>query len=1158
MTVRKIALRLLLLIASAACTCAGAYAEEPWLLTGDANRDCIVDLVDLVFVRNRLGADTFDGINHQADINEDGTIDFADLIEVRNRLGDECTELIEYDSITLSNHETVGISGFCDYWEYSYPGSRTVDAVHRSVLLRFPGSARDIAQRLEQGGVISRAEIVFEYDGYELNPSSAGYTVRVYSIWETNPPQWHLVGWALRQPWTNSVSSLRPSFNAYLRNAGYWTKYGARDESTDRYPAMLGPAEISIANPQGSMDITPVLLDEGFGETLGERLRFFEEQGLILRKWETYDHRYQQWDSYEWQVPTGGHGLTFRNPRLVVHIAYGRTRNLELPPARNLLTLAAQLAASGEGGEPTAVMPSSTQVQQLAQQAELQQPDWMPDWQWQRVQELKQLGGGTLSSNAELLQSGEFYDYGNLVSKILAITPRYWQGWGIQDDLILYLMYKDQLPAYVEDHTERYWDAWLYPDRPNNELLSPQGQEKLDWWDQHRDWRGIASFFRSRFTQGVSTMNFNHTANMGALLGGNIIGAEIPMADGRSGLENLLLRFWSYLDGTSQEMLDHYYFSITLSGQKMFADYGPTHCDRVMGNMILDRAMELLTSSYHPHLRRVVGASGRVRMSNVLGFEQEGIYSALHTLSPNGVLFNIAAGYDGKQRGMYLFGYDFPPGRAAYQSVRQPWAPEWASHVLDDKPIPYEVTATETTRNNFTNPPLWRRAYLGHHYGLASQDIKGGTVDVMAQWHPEDTPATDAEQLGTLTLRYSINQPRLSETGGGVMPCSGGVVTFQHKNRAIVATKPRTEKDRTISIAGEQGVLSLSSTIALWNWRDTSTWQLYVDGQQVTSYPRHVTAGQVITIRDGSAYIGIIPLPATDLGRTDEIVIEPGFDAPLGDRHSGVSIAPALMINSYNMQRTTPLPEDDPIWEQLCRESYGGFVIEMGDVEEYGSFQAFQTHMQAAVLTTQWEAAARTLHIDYQSGTDLMEMGFCTDYRQADVHYGVIPGDHRIALPYRRINGNDPYLPSKIERDTTLSQQGTIGLLEKNGAALTTEYGRKAYLQTEPVSGTYTGYNPVPDLTAWSLTTPGGIEVKADGRIGLLRVSVRPAESKLWVMSAEMPRHAGEPNLARSLLVFGFAAQPQVEVNGTLLTEPLEQVEIGGRQAYRVPLTEPE
>jgi len=59
-------------------------------LYGDANRDGAVDLLDLVFVRNRLfAADLDEGDNRQADINGDGQVDLADLIEVRNNLGAE-------------------------------------------------------------------------------------------------------------------------------------------------------------------------------------------------------------------------------------------------------------------------------------------------------------------------------------------------------------------------------------------------------------------------------------------------------------------------------------------------------------------------------------------------------------------------------------------------------------------------------------------------------------------------------------------------------------------------------------------------------------------------------------------------------------------------------------------------------------------------------------------------------------------------------------------------------------------------------------------------------------------------------------------------------------------------------------------------------------
>jgi len=62
-----------------------SVVETP--LYGDADRDGAVTLLDLVFVRNRLFAPVGEGDNAQADINGSGVIDLEDLIEVRNHLG---------------------------------------------------------------------------------------------------------------------------------------------------------------------------------------------------------------------------------------------------------------------------------------------------------------------------------------------------------------------------------------------------------------------------------------------------------------------------------------------------------------------------------------------------------------------------------------------------------------------------------------------------------------------------------------------------------------------------------------------------------------------------------------------------------------------------------------------------------------------------------------------------------------------------------------------------------------------------------------------------------------------------------------------------------------------------------------------------------------
>jgi hypothetical protein len=1058
------------------------------------------------------------------------------------------------EPLVHNEYESAGISGFLDEWNKSNPGARTADAVHRSVLIRFPGAARAIAQRLEEGAKIEVAQVVFDYGGYEVHPP--GYTVRhtYKSKWEKNPPRWHYVAWPLRRPWTATEEALVPTFNAWLDDAAYWGKYGARDVKVDRYPLKFGPTEVSKENPEGRMDVTALLTDETYGVGLGERLRRFEEQGLMLRKWETYDMRYQDWSAYEWAVATGGHGLTFEDARLEVHFSDGPVVDVDLPMRRDLTALAKELRNSTRGGEPTAVMPGEERIQEIADQHGFTQPEWMSDWQWEHVLQLRRLGGGHMDRRSKRLVSGDPQQYREVVDDVLRRVPRYWLGWGVQDDLLLYYMYRDALPDYVVDHMKSYWEAWLYPQTPNAELdISPQGQPKLDWWKKTKDWRGKYSFFRRRWTQGVGTMNFNHTANMGALLGGAMIDSKHAIKDGRDGLEKLLLRFWSYLDGTSQEMLDDYYFSITVSGQKMFSDFGPSRVDRLMGDMMRNRTIDLLASSYQPHLRRIVGAGGRVRMSNVLGYEQEGIYSVLHTLSPEGVLFHPDASRDAKQHGMHLFGYDFPPGRVALQSVTKPWFPQWGRHWLDEKPLPYRVTASETTRGHFRNPPLWRRVYLGHSYALASQDIKSGTVDVTAQWHGGAEQATDADQLGTLTLRYNVNQPHMAKTGGGTMPYSGGLVTFQQDNRALVLSKPPHDREPILKVAGEEGLKKLYTSIALWNFSDDPGWEIHVDGEPIQDVPISLRARQLITIRDGRAYVGIIPLPATDLGRDVAVQIEPGVPEPLGDRHKGVEVAPALMINSYNLDRDAPVAAEGGHWERITKESYGGFVIEMGDSQQFGSFQAFQKHMEGAQVESRWEADARVLHVTYESGEDVMEMGFGVEaLRPAPPHFGQVPGKHREAIPYRRFNGKSPYPKNGIDRDTTLTQQGTTGRLVKNGAVLRMEEGRKGYLQTDPVSGTYVGYNPFPDLTEWSLRVPGGVEVRADGPIGLAIVSVRPEEGRLRIRQAYRREQLGE-EVAERLLVFGMQKPPRVELNGRML-EGLESERVGEEAAYVIPM----
>jgi hypothetical protein len=90
----------------------------------------------------------------------------------------------------------------------------------------------------------------------------------------------------------------------------------------------------------------------------------------------------------------------------------------------------------------------------------------------------------------------------------------------------------------------------------------------------------------------------------------------------------------------------------------------------------------------------------------------------------------------------------------------------------------------------------------------------------------------------------------------------------------------------------------------------------------------------------------------------------------------------------------------------------------------------------------------------------------------------------------------------------------------------------------------------------WSLSVPGGVTVRADGKVSLLRVAVQPSENRLWINYATKPGQ-DSAEMATHLVAVGFTNTPAVFLNGTPLPKSLSATNVNGNRGYIVPLSGP-
>jgi hypothetical protein len=1082
-------------------------------------------------------------------------------------------------------------------WGGEKPGPLCFDAVHRSLLVRFPGAAEKIAAAVAGGRKIMKVELVLPYLDEEIwptgsggadYPSDDGYRYRPNwdcdKLYREKRPNWHAVANVLRRPWA-ADAAIGPTFNAAVKGAIFWKEFGAADTAEDRFAAQLGPVEVSSFKPEGRMDVTAVVANEAFGKTLGERLRLLADCGFIVQKEEVYDARYHQ-GAYEWAISTGPRAILVKKPQLVVTLEPGPADRGQPPRAADVPALAA--AHKGRPlGSPTAFVPTAAEVAKLDQQF-LSKPAWMPDWQYAHVRQLMGLEtGGQLKPfyyrilpphvanrareveerTAKAAGRPADVDYATYLAWVDWVNgqpPRFWEGHLTGADAITrWFNYRAAMPAPMQASIKHSWTAWLMPDREteldatlrrqfdnvSGKLIHPMVDDprvgkskdgKPAEWNQGDtynrltgDWRGNKSYYRSGFTREMSTANFNSSATAGALLCGQIIGSKNAMADGHAGLMQFPFWMWTHGAGVGQEYVDHYYWAIATAGNKVFPDFCENPEDRMAGWSIIAKTVNDLAGAYHPGLKKLLGPASRTYYEHVLG-QQDGLYHILHVLSPRGALSDLETGVlpaiSSSGKPISAWGHDYPAATVALQSMSGPWAEPWFSELVDEKPLPWSLLVEKE------GDPV--TTHFGENYGLSSIRSKPQRIHVLGHWRRKAELPKSMNDIGTLDLRIGFNQTTIGNDGSGVISQQGDYRCHQHASKLVMLARPKPEVIN--QQAGEyqfgqrkhaaEEITSVQCSAALFSYEQPQpAWEIFVGDRRIESLPATAKIGDVITIRDGVSYLALRPLPTTDLGRDAEVTLEAGKPQTQA-YHEQTNIQPALLVHANFYRRGQPMPAD--LLGKL-KDAQSGFVVEMGDEKEFGSFEKFRAHVRGAKLE-----AGDGGRVTYTTGADTLAA----------------------AWDSFTVNGKDPAASLKdreLWQDTTLTQMGR-GRLEKNGATVErTKSWANMLLQTFPKQNRFVASNLLPNHLAFAFREPGGVRIEADGSLSMGRFSVkdsREIEITYHAFGGEYAPKEGELPAARVLFVSGAKSQPRVMLNGNDISAKLEPWKQGETAGWLVPL----
>lgn len=1018
------------------------------------------------------------------------------------------------------------------------------DSVHRFLLLRFPGMAEAVHARLQEGHRPVSARLTMRWVDQEFM-RVRGYAHRSWPLQDREPPAWHAQVWALRRPWVDD-GEIGPTWNAYLNGLGYWRAGGARDAQADRLPVPVAEVELSAAQPEATVDLSGLLESPEFGGSAGERLRALEQQGVLLSKLELYNEEFG-----EYGAPMATARIWVSDPTLVVELAPAEGPTAEaLPPATDARALAERLRAGGPDGAPTTTIPDDLPARIAAFRERHRE---MPAWMMGRVDEiagLKTRWDEQMPLYHRFL-SDELADrdaYLAAIDGLLSVDPGYFMGHSHVDPIITLLDCGELLPDVARYHLRMgVQTRWVRPFNP----------ERLS--------------HRVGYFGGMATLNHQCQFRSEALLAGEILGDDDLTAMARRNL-SLLNRQMLFLGGVIQEHGDSFYQGISLATLKTAARYVRDPLTAMQAELGIERMLWELNSTYHPGLKRHVSSVARRYRIETLLLDQDIPRAVLHTLSREGALIDLG---EEEVHGLPVLGFNStPPQRVANLA---PWGEEHEANAIDRKPLPFLSVGADFVRG-LAREPVYYTTYMGQNYALGSCHVDlSEEWPNQAAWRRAPEAVTTIEDLGVMTIRGWMNgavSNAYDHEPEDRVKSPPLTAQLQHENRMICVMRP--SEQRHAAQFCPEGVQDFFCRASVFAYGPEAPERLFAGDREVTQFPATARMGERIALNEGVTYVGLVPIGASELPMKAQVRIS--YEHP------------RLDLDAFALEADEPLPNTDASWQALM-DATCGWLVEVADASEYGSFAEFRAHLAQMTVETAWSEEARTLSIEWGSGEESMALDFRTALeRERDSR----PWPWSQVITRAEVNGESPWPVEGVLFDSPLGQLVTTGRAEKAGATLDALPGQPAMLKVEPISGNYIAINPFVEPVPLELNAPGGVTVRAEGDFGCGRIRVCPQENALWVSyhlppsggglgleklqaDAQEGQHAGpaeweEPIArfmrpgfdvrqaremsARSLLVAGMRAPLRVELNGERMSAGLETVEADGREWLRVPIAQ--